>query len=845
MKYIVFLLFFLCFAITKAQVGINTTTPNALLDVRSSNQATPSNTDGVLIPKIDVFPAINPTASQQGMMVYLTTATTFSGNPKAIGFYYWDNFSSDWVSVGNNQTSGWSITGNSGINPATNFIGTLDNADVIFKRNNTQAGLIGSSNTSFGITALNPLTTGNTNSAFGIAALFSNTTGVGNSAFGGGSLVFNTTGNNNSAFGAAAMNSNTSGFSNSAFGTSALRYNTTGINNNAFGVQALTSNTSGGFNSAFGDISLQNNTTGGNNAAFGFGALNSNTTGSNNTAFGTSALSSSITVNGLAAFGYNALADNTTGTQNAAFGFTALQNNTTGNLNAAFGSNSLQDNTTGADNTAMGAIALTNNTTGFGNSAVGRSALVFNTTGFGNNAFGRLALASNVSGNNNAAFGSGSLENNTTSFNSAFGVLSLNANTTGLYNAACGFASLFSNTTGNYNSAIGGEALMSNTTGENNVANGYHSLYLNTTGIGNVSCGANSMNANTTGGYNVALGHNALSSNTSGFHSVAIGAGALNSNPNGNNNVAIGSNSDVANGVNYSSAIGPDSYVTQSNSMVLGSIPGVNSGSTTYVGIGTTAPQTILDVTGYNVNPGGATDGNLLVRTRDFQNIDVGGSISLGGMIDNGGNTARNFASIEGRKANAVNNSQSGYLLFKTNSNLTLVERMRITATGDVGIGTATPGGQLELSLNEGRKPGTTTWTIVSDGRLKTIEGTYTKGLNEILQLKPIRYHYKNNGSRKFEQEVLDTEFSGFIAQEVQPLFPDAVQEDEDGFLSFNMHAILVASINAIKELNTKIEVLESKQTEVEQLKKQVEQQQQINADLLSRLAALEAQLAK
>jgi len=46
-----------------SQVGINTTLPNAQLDVRSSNQATPSNTDGLLIPKMDAFPAVNPTAA--------------------------------------------------------------------------------------------------------------------------------------------------------------------------------------------------------------------------------------------------------------------------------------------------------------------------------------------------------------------------------------------------------------------------------------------------------------------------------------------------------------------------------------------------------------------------------------------------------------------------------------------------------------------------------------------------------------------------------------------------------------------------------------------------------------
>ena len=69
------LLLFFTSIIVQAQVGINTTNPNAQLDIRSSNQAAPSNTDGILIPKVDTFPATNPTAAQQGMLVYLTTTS--------------------------------------------------------------------------------------------------------------------------------------------------------------------------------------------------------------------------------------------------------------------------------------------------------------------------------------------------------------------------------------------------------------------------------------------------------------------------------------------------------------------------------------------------------------------------------------------------------------------------------------------------------------------------------------------------------------------------------------------------------------------------------------------------
>lgn len=96
MKLFINLTAFLFFStLLNAQVGINNTDPKASLDISATNQATPSNTDGLLIPRIDDFPASNPAAAQQGMMVYLTT-TSGANSP---GFYYWDNGSTSWISA--------------------------------------------------------------------------------------------------------------------------------------------------------------------------------------------------------------------------------------------------------------------------------------------------------------------------------------------------------------------------------------------------------------------------------------------------------------------------------------------------------------------------------------------------------------------------------------------------------------------------------------------------------------------------------------------------------------------------------------------------------------------------
>ena len=72
----------------------------------------------------------------------------------------------------------------------------------------------------------------------------------------------------------------------------------------------------------------------------------------------------------------------------------------------------------------------------------------------------------------------------------------------------------------------------------------------------------------------------------------------------------------------------------------------------------------------------------------------------------------------------------------------------------------------------------------------------------------------------------------GFVAQEVKKVFPEAVTEAEDGYLDFNIHAVNVALVNAVKELKTendklkkdygqlqtKVETLESRLSKLEKL---------------------------
>ena len=258
-----------------AQVGIGTTSPNSQLDVRASNQALPANNDGILIPKIDTFPASNPSASQQGMLVYLTTTTTFASVSKSPGFYYWDNTTTNWIGM-QTSSNGWNVSGNTGTAPATNFIGTTDDKDFVFKRFNVRSGFIGSPNT----------TTGSMNTSLGANSML-NPSGTRNVAIGTNVFPSLTTGSRNVSVGDQSMFSNTTGDNNSALGTGALYSNSSGFGNVAIGRQSLTSSNAN-YNTGLGFASLRNLSTGNNTIGIGYNSgYNSN--GDNNVFIGNNA----------------------------------------------------------------------------------------------------------------------------------------------------------------------------------------------------------------------------------------------------------------------------------------------------------------------------------------------------------------------------------------------------------------------------------------------------------------------------------------------------------------------------------------------------------------------------
>lgn len=393
----------------------------------------------------------------------------------------------------------------------------------------------------------------------------------------------------------------------------------------------------------------------------------------------------------------------------------------TGSENVSVGRSTLTSLTSGIRNTAVGSAALTAVTSAEGNSAVGRSALTRLSTGNNNTAVGTNTLFYNVSATANSALGNGALFYVTGSYNTAVG-------------DSAGYGVLgSSNITGN--TIIGRRAGQILQTGANyNVLLGYQAGDNITTGARNIIIGYNTDAASATGSDQLNIGNTIYGDLSTG--NVGIGT------------TAPGAKLDVENKITLTGGIlrwgasadqGLLSYDT--GKAIVGSAGGeelhfstnAGTGNATrmmidtsgLVGIGTTEPTNRLSIHstgslgGLNGFGGGSTVTTGIFST-DAEAINMGPSLGFGSSNKSGGLTSPYmYGVIRGAKESAtVTDDYAGYLAFYTQAaNSTTDERLRITSTGNVGIGTTSPAAKLHV------QDGSTgyTWTPV-DGTVAIFE---------------------------------------------------------------------------------------------------------------------------
>ena len=93
--------------------------------------------------------------------------------------------------------------------------------------------------------------------------------------------------------------------------------------------------------------------------------------------------------------------------------------------------------------------------------------------------------------------------------------------------------------------------------------------------------------------------------------------------------------------------------------------------------------------------------------------------------------------------------------------------------------------------------------TVSSDFRLKNVSGEYTSGLSSLKKIVSYNYKFKNDSEK--------ISHVGVIAQSLKRIFPNSVSKNENGYYQVRWDEMFFASINAIKELNNKINNLYSK----------------------------------
>ncbi len=184
------------------------------------------------------------------------------------------------------QSQSWSLTGNAGTNPATNFLGTRDNNPLRFRVNNIYAGEIDLTNgkTSFGYGA-GQGGPGTYSVAIGFRALNINP-GYENTAVGSYALQYSSSGSYNVAVGYGALQLTTTSNSNTAVGYGTMGRTASGHDNTGVGRQSLSSNNAGNYNTAVGSNALNYTTNSWYNTAIGYNAGFSYDLGYNNTILG-------------------------------------------------------------------------------------------------------------------------------------------------------------------------------------------------------------------------------------------------------------------------------------------------------------------------------------------------------------------------------------------------------------------------------------------------------------------------------------------------------------------------------------------------------------------------------
>ena len=243
------------------------------------------------------------------------------------------------------------------------------------------------------------------------------------------------------------------------------------------------------------------------------------------------------------------------------------------------------------------------------------------------------------------------------------------------------------------------------------------------------------------------------------------------------------------------------------------------------------SPDTITSTTSWNnicskytVIPGTprpqwnvAINGETGASTDEDRLVGVKGSATKSSQVSSG--RTYGVVGVAGNATSGYNYGTSGFLLYGTSSNGAGIY-------GDINSFTEVyvPGRYAGYFNGQTRVNGdfyANSVNTTSDARLKTnITEVKQSSLEKIQELRPVQFTWNpiedfhitdTTSTRKtYLSEDLDYKrlHYGFLAQEVQKLYPELVQEDGDGYLSINYIELIPILVQAVQELSAEVREL-------------------------------------
>ena len=652
-------------------------------------------------------------------------------------------------------------------------------------------------------------------------------------------------GDRNIAIGYQSMYDHNGGDDNIAIGSSAMKDGEgNGADNIAIGTEALKNIGAGAARNIAigGDAQKTQNGSATDNISIGYQSLYNNTVGDYNVAVGTETLYS---------------VNDPSGHKNVGVGYRA----------GLFIANGSTEFTSGSSNVFIGAHAYPNaindsNEVGIGANAIGKGS---NTVTIGDDIVtdiylsedvGATVLTGNVSGSaaSTGSFGTLKLSNangdvdirnyvdgdmNVVIGDSTTGA----ALTSGVDNIIIG-QGIAAIQTGENNVYIGARAGAANNAANNNVAIGYQALVSGNGNSSNVAIGFRALYGNGSSLNNTAVGYEAGKNTTSGEESVFLGFRSGDTNTTGDKNVTLGVGADVSTAdAQNQIAIGFNATSTGDNQTVIGNSDQTHvvfGGSAIISGsAASTGSFGALNIGGEKIRASstGLLIGNDNTGAHNSEEVSIVGAVPLSLYANAGG----------GRPSvifqNNVGDAEAATLQFRKSRSTTLGGHTVVQDDDQLGqvAWYASDGDSWEMAARIQAKidgsPGNSDlptemiFSVAADGAGSPTDrltispaGTVSGDLNDtsdralkknIVPLEDSTEKVKKLNPVTFDWEDTGLGSIGFIAQEIEELYPDAVN-GEEGKKSIKISGIVAALTKTVQSLIEKNEALEKRIKDLE-----------------------------